>query len=360
MGQRASGDVDAGDRGGLLIMDDVATAIREAAAGAGEDLGACLDLARTWGCRIPLPAEGSTGQRLRMLAAVAAGDLTAARVLEPHVDALAILAEAGSPDPVSRSPSDGPAGDHPVWGVFAAEAPPARLEAHRTESGWVLDGTKPWCSLAGILDAALVTAHTNAGRALFAVDLHDPRVHARPGSWVARGLRRVDSGPVDFHDVPADAVGAPGWYLERAGFAWGAVGVAACWYGGSFALVEQLRTNLERRRDPDRVLALNLGRADAALFGAASGLEIAAAAMDSGNAEGPAGALLAARVRAVVVAAAERVLTDVGHALGPAPLAFDEAYARRTADLGIYLRQHHGERDLAELGLQVLAAGGDE
>ena len=358
MGQRASGDVDVGDRGGPLIMDDAATAIRGAAAGAGEDLGACLDLARTWGRRIPLPAEGSTGQRLRMLAAAAAGDLTAARVLEPHVDALAILAEAGSPDPVSRPPFDGPAGHHPVWGVFAAEAPSARLEAHRTESGWVLDGTKPWCSLAGILDAALVTAHTNAGRALFAVDLHDPRVHARPGSWVARGLRRVDSGPVDFHEVPAEAVGAPGWYLERAGFAWGAVGVAACWYGGSLALVEQLRTNLGRRRDPDRVLALNFGRADAALFAAASCLEIAAAVMDSGNAAGQAGALLAARVRAVVVTAAEGVLSDVGHALGPAPLAFDEAYARRTADLGIYLRQHHGDRDLAELGLQVLAGGG--
>lgn len=360
--RRAHGCVEFGDLGGPLIMGDAA-AIRAAAAGAGEELTACLEVARTWGGRIPLPAQGRSAQRLRMLAGAAAGDLTAARVLEPHADALAILAEVGElgvQDAVPDLAPGGVAGRSPVWGVFAAEAPPARLEAHRAGSGWVLDGTKPWCSLAGVLDAALVSAHTDAGRALFAVDLHHPGVHARPGTWIARGLRRVDSGPVDFRGVPAAAVGAPGWYLERPGFAWGAVGVAACWYGGSLALVEQLRTSLRRRADPDRILAMNLGRADAALFAAGSCLEIAAAAMDSGNAEGQIGALLAARVRAVVAGAAESVLADVGHALGPAPLAFDETYARRTADLEIYLGQHHGDRDVAELGLRVLAAVQDE
>src|SRR4249919_1622082 len=38
------------------------------------------------------------------------------------------------------------------------------------------------------------------------------------------------------------------------------------------------------------------------------------------------------------------------HTLGPAPLAFDETHARRVADLEIYVRQHHAERDLADLG----------
>jgi hypothetical protein len=45
----------------------------------------------------------------------------------------------------------------------------------------------------------------------------------------------------------------------------------------------------------------------------------------------------------------------VGHALGPAPLAFDEDHARRVADLELYLRQHHAERDLARLGEATLA-----
>lgn len=342
---------------GTAAADDLDAVLRAQAARAGEDIAACLELARAWGRRLALPGQGDTGRRLRMLSAAAAGDLTAARVLEPHADALAILAEAGH-DGSTPTTADG-SGRVPVWGVFAAEAPTARLEARRAGTGWALDGTKPWCSLGSVLDAALVSAHTDAGRALFAVNLHHPGVHARAGTWVARGLRRVDSGPVNFRGVPATAVGDPGWYLERDGFAWGAISVAACWFGGTAALVDDLRANLGRRADPDRVLAMNLGRADAALFAAGSCLDIAATAMDSGAASGPAGALLAARVRAVVVAAAETVLADVGHALGPAPLAFDETYARRTADLGIYLRQDHGERDLAELGLQVLAADRD-
>ena len=56
----------------------------------------------------------------------------------------------------------------------------------------------------------------------------------------------------------------------------------------------------------------------------------------------------------MVAAAAERVLHQVAHALGPAPLAFDADHARQVADLELYVRQHHGERDLAALGATLL------
>jgi hypothetical protein len=109
------------------------------------------------------------------------------------------------------------------------------------------------------------------------------------------------------------------------------------------------------RRHEDRVRAVNLGVADAARYAAESALDAAAAEVDGGSAVGERGLLLQARVRAVVHGAAERILREVGHALGPAPLAFDETHARRVADLEIYLRQHHGERDLADLGVRVLS-----
>ena len=44
----------------------------------------------------------------------------------------------------------------------AAEGPGVRLDAVDDGGGWRLGGTKPWCSLAGVLDAALVTAHHEA------------------------------------------------------------------------------------------------------------------------------------------------------------------------------------------------------
>lgn len=316
--------------------------LRGAAADAGEDIEGCLELARRWAPRFPPPGAGETAVRWRLLAAAAAGDLTAARVLEPHLDALAILHEAGWPAPSG------------VWGVFAAEAPGTALGAIERDRGWTLRGRKSWCSLGGRLDGALVTAHTVAGSRLFAVDLDQAGVQARAGTWVSRGLRAVDSGPVDFQDVPAQPVGEVGWYLTRPGFAWGAVGVAACWAGGAAALVDTLASRLAGR-DPDAIRSLNLGIADAARYAALCALDAAAAQVDAGTAVGRNGALLAGRVRAVVHGACERILGQVGHALGPAPLVFDEVHARRVADLQVYLRQHHGERDIADLGSRLLA-----
>jgi hypothetical protein len=43
----------------------------------------------------------------------------------------------------------------------------------------------------------------------------------------------------------------------------------------------------------------------------------------------------------------------VGRALGAGPLSHNEAHSRRVADLTVYLRQHHAERDLAELAALV-------
>lgn len=55
-------------------------------------------------------------------------------------------------------------------------------------------------------------------------------------------------------------------------------------------------------------------------------------------------------MRAVVARAVDDTLTHVAHALGPAPLAQDADHAKRVADLGLYVRQHHAERDDASLG----------
>ncbi len=65
------------------------------------------------------------------------------------------------------------------------------------------------------------------------------------------------------------------------------------------------------------------------------------------------------RVRAAVEDAAGEVLRRVGRALGAAPLGHDAVHARAVADLTVYLRQHHAERDLAALGRAVSAVRPD-
>jgi alkylation response protein AidB-like acyl-CoA dehydrogenase len=304
---------------------------------AGDDVEAGLRIALDYGRLLPQPGSGATAQRWQLLALAAEVDLSAARILEAHSDALAILGEAG------EAPPEG------TWGVFAAESADARLDAYDDGDATVLAGTKPWCSLGGSLDRALVTARSGSGRGLYAVDLRHSSVTAdSPAKWVARGLANITSAPVVFDSTPARAVGAEGWYLRRSGFAWGGIGVAACWYGGALGLSRTLR-DFSAERGGELNL-LHVGTVDAALHGAATALAQAAVMVDSGQAAGAAGELLALRVRAVVADAVERTLRQVGHALGPAPLAFDERHARRVADLELYVRQHHAERDLAALG----------
>lgn len=324
--------------------EELADLAAQARAAAG-DVGAAKRLAAEIGVRLPGPGEGETARLWSVLATLGAADLTVARVVEPHLDALAILRQAGVPA------ADG------VWGVFAAEGPGEPLRAEAVAVGHALTGRKHWCSLGGELDRALVSARVGEERQLFAVDLRQEGVTAVPGTWVARGLAAVDSGPVDFADAPATPVGEPGWYLSRPGFAWGGIGVAAVWYGGAVGIARRLASGARARR-PDQVAQMHLGGVNASLHASRCVLADAAAAVDEGRVSGDTGAGLALQVRAVVAASAEDVLHRAAHALGPGPLATDEEHARRVADLGLYLRQWHAERDHASLGAWLLSSGG--
>lgn len=327
-------------------LDDVRAALERADAvdALGRDIAATL----AWATSITPPR--GVGATWELLASVAARDVAAARVLEPHLDALAILDEA------AREGIDLDLDPRGAWGVFAAEGPGSRLEARQGGGGWTLHGTKPWCSLAAHLDRALVTAWVDDDRRqLFALDLRDPAVTARSGPWHARGLERVVSAPIDVDGAAAVPVGEPGWYLRRPGFAHGGVGVAACWWGAAVPLRDALVAAAASDR-ADQLARVHLGRADTALWAARAVLRETATVFGAG---GTASAgLRAARARAVVAEAVETTLVEAAHALGPLPLVADEAHARRVADLQVYLRQHHAERDVARIGGDIAAGAG--
>lgn len=321
-----------------LLLDDLA----DAATLARGDVGAALALAAAWTDRFPLPGAGETTLLWEALATLGAVDLQVARAAEPHLDAVAILAEldGGSPAPGS------------TWGVYAAEAAGLRLSATQGDGGWRLDGRKPWCSLAEQVSHALVTAWVGDVRGLFAVDLRQPGVGFGSEPWVPHGLPDIRSTSLELDDVTAAPVGGTGWYLERDGFAWGGIGVAAIWYGATVGVARRLARQAAER-ELDQIGQMHLGAVDTALHAARCVLAEAAAAVDDGRAGGELGALLALRVRGVVAEAAERVLPVADHALGPAPLVSEPEHAARVVDLRLYLRQHHAERDQAAQGRMV-------
>ncbi|MDR6989527.1 alkylation response protein AidB-like acyl-CoA dehydrogenase [Paenarthrobacter nitroguajacolicus] len=328
------------------------------------DVPALLAIATEIGRTAPKPGEGNTAKLWELLASVTAVDVAAGRVLEPHLDAVAILAQAGLDEP-----------QHGAWGVFAAEGPGLKLEAKRDDGGnYVLNGSKPWCSLASQLDGAVITAHTeDNSRAAFAVNLQHPGVSCETPQWTSRGLQEIPSGTVHFDQVPATPVGGKDWYFKRPGFAWGGMGVAACWLGGAVAVARDYATALakgaENGREADQIALASLGEVDRIITSATAFLAQTAERIDAGELAGPSpdgpgvdgpdtnnssAWSEALRIRGTVAAAVERVQTVVTQNLGPAPLAFNEAYGKRMADLSLYIRQHHAMRDDAQLGALTL------
>lgn len=322
-------------------------------AGFGTDVPATLVWAVSAGAAVS--EQWSLAEQWTFLAAVAFRDVAAARMLEPHLDALTILEQARRSGCEVDLASIG-AGSESSWGVFAAEGAGVRLEAQMVGSRWHLSGTKPWCSLAQQVTHALVTAWVGDERRLFAVEMQRPEVAPRSGPWHARGLDQIVSAPVDFADAPAVPVGEPGWYLRRPGFAAGGIGVTACWWGGVLPLRSAL-LDAARRPGADQLSRVHLGNADMALWGARLALRTAAKEMDGSAALRYPGTL-AGRARAIVASAVESTLADTARALGPLPLVADEGHARRVADLQIYLRQHHGERDVARIGADIAEGRG--
>ena len=294
---------------------------------------------------LPLPGGGRTAERWRVLSELAGGDLSVGRLAEGHADALAILAELDGPGPASGS----------RWGVWAAMPPGPGVTASLSNGRWYLTGTKQYCSGAHACTHALVTAAAPDGYRLFAVAAET--LQPVPGTWPALGMAGSDTLNVTFPEVEATPVGDPGAYLNRPGFAHGGAGVAACWFGGARAVGEKLRETARQRELDPHALA-HLGAVDLGLFYAEAALEKAAAEIDAdpGDHAG-AGQVRTLRLRALIEGVCSDVLSRVGRALGASPLCHDGSHARRVADLTVYLRQHHAERNLAELGALVIKDG---
>lgn len=343
--------------------------------GAAECVGKALRAMLAAGALdLPSPGSGGTPRRWAALAGWGRRDLAMARLAEGHTDAIAILDEAG------RAATPGA-----LYGVWAARSGGAEARLVRSGDAVVLRGTVRFCSGARVVDRALVVAD-DAGAAdgarplLVDLAVTQPRVGADPDTWASAAMAATDTLDVRFDDVPVPAgavVGGPGWYTGRAGFAVGGAGVAAVWWGGAAGVLDRVVGHLPLEPDAhqlahvgelhalleaaDALLARVAAAIDAASAAAPAGVPAAQAAAPAARAAAPAGAASDhARQVAEVRSASERVVREVvdraPRIVGPTPLSRDGDLARALADLALYVRQHHGERDHAALGAQVLAS----
>lgn len=287
---------------------------------------------------LPMPGAGTTRRRWDAFARIARDDLPLAKLVEPHHDAAAILTDL----------DEDPPGPRQIWGVWAAEPPFAVLRAEPVASGWRLFGSKAFCSGASLVTHALVTAEHDGASRLFSVELGGGIDRDTSGpQWVGLGMARAATQTLCFDDVAARPIGGLGAYVARPGFWFGAIGVAACWFGGARGVADSLERAVDRL---DAHGLAHLGAVRAELDSLDLAFEAAASRVDScaygmGDAE-----RLAHVLRSRTAEVVEVVVSHVGRALGPGPLAVDGHHAQHLADLQVFVRQHHAERDLARLG----------
>jgi hypothetical protein len=311
---------------------------------------------------LPLPGQGRTLARWSALADIAGRGLSLVKLFEGHTDAMAILAEAGPEAPESRHAGA-------AYGMWAAEPPGARVSFRKQADGTVaLSGSKAWCSGAATLDRALLTVWpegpgqgaSTEGPWLAEVDLRQAGVSIDASRWSAVGMADSVSATVHFDAVPARLIGHAGFYLSRPGFWHGGIGIAACWHGAACALGGALKAQVTAAgaavagtagADPGWHRALALGEVDRVLSANAALLREAAAWVDRHpDLDARAWAL---RTRASSDECAQQVLRAATRAMGAGPLCHDEAFARLAADLPVFIRQCHGDRDLVALGNEL-------
>lgn len=300
--------------------------------------------------RLPWPGGGATLNRWQALSLVASHDLSLAKLYEGHTDALAILDELGHALAAAKSQGQSAR----IWGVWAAESPQGKalIDTDSAAGQTLLSGGKCWCSGASTATHGLMTAwtQTNAQPQLVAVEIGQPGIVVNSAAWQAVGMAGSASVDVAFDGARAEPVGEPGQYLTRTGFWQGGAGVAACWFGGALALASALHRTLRlggaQAKGEFRRAAC--GKVDLELRSTAALLREAAAWID-GHAKADARAV-ALRARLAAERCARTVLDEVGRTLGAGPFCRDARFARMAADLPVFIRQSHAERDFAALG----------
>lgn len=289
---------------------------------------------------LPFAGSGRTAERWSALAALGRADLCVARLAEGHVDAITILHEAGQP-----------AHEDALYGVWASRSGGRGLRARRPGKRWILEGTVPFCSGAGLIDRALMATEES----LFDVDLTDSAVRPEPGSWQPLGMDATSSLTVTVDGLCATdeaVIGPAHFYTGRPGFHLGGAGVAAVWLGGAAGAIDSTAT--ADVHDAHR-LAL-IGELHSQLAAADALMARTATAID----ERPCGdhVVSALQCRAVTEAVSRRAIEAVPMAVGPAQLSRDRHLAQHLADLQMYIGQYHPGADLARLAERAFTRTG--
>lgn len=337
--------VDLVERVSILVpgMRRRAAALDEDAAFPTEDM---IALREVGALSIPLAVDSGYGDEstdllVSLLTLIGSGNLSVGRLFEAHVNALHLLGRYGTDSQRSAARKAAARGElHALWVTDPAAG---ALRMTPILNRWKLAGAKMFCSGAGHVAHAVVTATAENGeqQMLMVPMKQGEQAKLLPGQL--QGMRAAVTGMVDFTGVEVghDALlGCPGDYLREPDFSCGAWRGSAVAFGGLCALLDVTIMDLRAR---DRIGEPNqltrLGHAMIARETSRLWVRNAARIGEDKRVEAKEAVAYVGLTRIAVESACLDVMRLVQRSLGLSAFRHGHPVERICRDLGTYLRQ---------------------
>lgn len=320
---------------------------------AGEEVSASVALLRQ-AHLLDDSAKSAPRATARKLMRVAAVNLSVARLLEGHMNALRLVethGEAGQLFEMRELVRSGA-----FLGVWGADGdPPVRV----ADTNGKLAGRKKYASGLGTVTHAILSVDVSSQTRLCLIDVQD-KARQDSQSWSMLGMRATRSGQFDVTGIDGARVmwiGPPDIYTSEPGFIGGVWRIAALQLGATLGLLEAAARKLAElgRLDAEAQMARLTPVVIRAM--SAEGLTTKAAEFAESH------AAVEAPERAVALSAAARLLTEeIGlqaitaaeQSLGILHFETDSESGRIARDLAVYMRQAARDALLLRVGKYVL------
>jgi alkylation response protein AidB-like acyl-CoA dehydrogenase len=289
--------------------------------------------------------QASASSLFALLRTIGQGNLAVGRIFEGHANAIKLINTFGSEDQIESASEDMRAGH--LFAIWNAEA----KDGIRILGGSKLCGTKTFCSGAGHVTRALITAREGSGMRMLLIPLEvGDRVR---GTGVGlHGMRATQTANMEFDDVNVSNhqfVGAIDDYTREPTFSAGAWRTSAVTLGGLDALVAEMQQQLRvRNRHEDPHQLSRMGYALIARESARHWIERSARMEES--TDSPAATITGYinLSRIALESAALEIIRLVQRSLGLSAFLQTNPVERLMRDLATYLRQPATDEALTE------------
>ena len=304
---------------------------------------------------VALPMDGgerdaATDRLVALLTTIGSGSVALGRIFEAHVNALQLLGRYGTSAQLAAARNAAARGElHALW-VTDPPAGALRLDAARDR--WIMAGAKMFCSGAGHVAHAVITAAMENGESQMLIVPMGQGERSEPLPNQLQGVRSAVTGMVDFTGVevgPEAFLGRPGDYLREPDFSCGAWRASAVALGGLCALVDVAIADLHARGRVDEPSQLaRLGHAMIARETSRLWVRNAAHIAEDQRADSGEAVAYVGLARIAVESACLDVIRLVQRSLGLTAFRHGHPAERICRDLGTYLRQPAPDEVLSE------------